>query len=476
MEGAPKGSPAEQALHAIVPPEPSPDERAILLGIAAAEAEEREIDDTTARRIAAQLHGGQASALYSLASSGNIDEERVYREIAAEYQSNYDPAVRAWLNWLGTYCLRREHKGPVTGWYELTADPPSTAHDAARPAPRAPADTADEAQARADLLTRLNAAAVTTLGQVATIVTAEGVYGLAAAEAEQVEPDAFPWSNAVRWRPDEGGPDDLAGPETVSSEAIEELFASVAEAQWGVREEMGWVGLVRNEGQAGGAILRENQYGRRSAWTTDSDEELVRAWQEAEHEYQAFRAASGARPGVDAPRVWVGSLSDYVAGYLHGEWLDADLDADELAAAVQFILKNSHELDAEEYGVFDYDGFGEAAGLLGEYPSLATVARVAQGIAEHGQAFAAWAAYVGPEQAELLDRFEDHYLGEWESMEAYAENLLDESEAYRVIDEAPEWLRPYLELDVAGYARDLSFDLHVVDAHGSRVWVFDTHG
>jgi len=38
-------------------------------------------DDGTARRIAAQLHSGQASALYSLASTGAIDEDRLYREI-----------------------------------------------------------------------------------------------------------------------------------------------------------------------------------------------------------------------------------------------------------------------------------------------------------------------------------------------------------------------------------------------------------
>src|SRR2546427_11978505 len=127
MEGVPQRNAAAEALHAIVPPEPSPDERAIMLGIAAAEAEEREIDDATARRIASQLHGGQASALYSLASSGNIDVERLYREIAAEYQGNYDPEVREGLNWLRTYCPRRGHKGAVEGRYEATAGETGTA-------------------------------------------------------------------------------------------------------------------------------------------------------------------------------------------------------------------------------------------------------------------------------------------------------------------------------------------------------------
>jgi hypothetical protein len=43
-------------------------ERIIRTGIEAAQSEEREIDDRTARYIASQLHGGQASALYSLAA------------------------------------------------------------------------------------------------------------------------------------------------------------------------------------------------------------------------------------------------------------------------------------------------------------------------------------------------------------------------------------------------------------------------
>jgi hypothetical protein len=48
------------------------DERVIRQGIEEALHEDRNIDDRTARYIASQLHGGQDSALYSLASTGNI--------------------------------------------------------------------------------------------------------------------------------------------------------------------------------------------------------------------------------------------------------------------------------------------------------------------------------------------------------------------------------------------------------------------
>jgi hypothetical protein len=87
-----------------------------------AEANNREIDDGTARRIASQLDSGIASALYSLASTGSIDEDRVYREMGDAFEYQRDPRARDWLNWLGTHCIRRQHKGAVAA-HETAADP-----------------------------------------------------------------------------------------------------------------------------------------------------------------------------------------------------------------------------------------------------------------------------------------------------------------------------------------------------------------
>lgn len=452
------------------PPEPiSGDELTIQLGIEAARAEDREVTDAVARAIAAQLHDGQNSALYSLASTGSLEHERLEAELHELYQSR-NPRTLEWASVLGTYALHREHKGPVDGWHELWPDRRG----------RAGQPTDPEAEARRALFERINAAGVTTLGQVATIFTAEGVHGIDADEHDdQAEPDTFPWTDAVRWRPD-GGPDQLADNAGMDSEALDELFARLPAAEFGSREDMGWCGLLRHEGRPGGVILHQNQHGRRWAWETDANEVLATCWNQLQAEHLAYRSATQAREldsRDESPKMWVGSLADYTAGYLHGAWLDATPEPEDLANAVRFVLRNSHEPEAEEYGVFDYDGFGnELTSLLGEYPSLKTVSKIAQGIAEHGQAFAAWAAYVGPEQEDQLDRFEDHYLGEWDSMEAYAEHLLEECEGYRVVDEAPEWLRPYLRIDVEMYAQDLGYDLHVVERPDGGVWVFDGRG
>ena len=278
---------------------------------------------------------------------------------------------------------------------------------------------------------------------------------LQAVAAQDAEPDTYPWTDAAQWRAD-GGPDELAAAPEASAAcetALDELFARLPQEQLGSPDDMGWSGLLRHPDRPGGVVVGQNQYGRWWAWTTESDDELTARWQQAQQEHAAYERAAGG--DGNAPRIWVASLSDYNAGVLHGAWLDATVEPDELADAIRFILKNSHEPYAEEHGIFDYDGFSEGVGsLLGEWASLATVSRIANGIVDHGDAYAAWAAYVGPERTEQLDRFEDHYLGEWESIEAYGDELLQESDAYRIVNEAPEWLQPYLTVDVEGYARE----------------------
>jgi antirestriction protein len=464
------------------PPEQEPprsgDALAIEQGIAAALAEERQIDDATARVIAAQLHGGQGSALYSLASTGNLADDRLATELH-QLGEDPDPQLQTWASVLDRYAQDRGHKGPVDGWSRLW---PTSANQAIDATPDRPASVdPDDADARASLLRRIEAAAVTTLGQVATISTADSAYGrdadagLAPNEVPP-EPDAFRWTDAARWHAD-GGPDELGNPiPAPEAAALHELFDRPRDAECGSTTNMGWAGLVRNHDRPGGSIITENQYGRRGAWTTDSDEELTARWDQEQRQCKAYMTATrGGSARDDDPRIWVGSLSDYVAGYLHGEWLQTDLELDELQDAVQFILKHSHEPDAEEYAVMDYDGFtSDLTSLLGEYPSLQTIHRLGQGIREHGPAFSAWAAYVGPDNHDQLDQFEDHYWGEWESLEAYAEDQLDNLGANQYIEDAPEWLKPYLSLDVGGYARDLGYELHVVEASGGEVWVFST--
>lgn len=172
------------------------------------------------------------------------------------------------------------------------------------------------------------------------------------------------------------------------------------------------------------------------------------------------------------PRIYVASLADYNAGRLHGRWLDAAREVENLESDVRAMLAASPEPIAEEWAIHDYEGFGELR--LSEYESFESVSRVAMGIIEHGPAFSAWAAHVGIDDIEGLERFSDAYLGQWESLEDYAEQLLDDVGANSFIKDVPESLQPYVSIDVAGFARDLELAGDVWTANGENgVYLFE---
>lgn len=195
-----------------------------------------------------------------------------------------------------------------------------------------------------------------------------------------------------------------------------------------------------------------------------------------EHEQPTSAPEPGAleeREPRSQPRIYVASLSDYNAGRLHGTWLDATGDTEALAAGVNDMLARSPEPGAEEWAIHDYEGFGPLR--LSEYESLDTIARIAGGIADHGPAFAHWAAIAGT-ATEELDRFDDAYLGHAESIEAYAEALVDDLGYADLIERAiPELLQPYVRFDIEAFAHDLELSGDVTTSEGDGGVYLFTH-
>jgi len=167
---------------------------------------------------------------------------------------------------------------------------------------------------------------------------------------------------------------------------------------------------------------------------------------------------------TDTPRIYVACLAAYNAGRLHGEWIDADQDAEAIHEEIQAMLAKSPEPMAEEWAIHDHEGFG---GLrLSEFEDIERVAEFGQLIAEHGPAFAAYADHVGHDYA-TGGGFEEAYCGQWESEVAYAEELFDELYAHEI----PENLRCYV--DYEAFSRDLFInDCYSVDCPEGGIYVF----
>ena len=165
-----------------------------------------------------------------------------------------------------------------------------------------------------------------------------------------------------------------------------------------------------------------------------------------------------------SPRIYCACLASYNAGTLHGSWIDADQDAEAIREEIAEMLADSPEPGAEEWAIHDYEGFGELS--LHEFEGIDQVAELGRAIAEHGEAFAAYAADIGADHA-TVEGFEEAYCGEWDSETAYAEDLFDECYAHDI----PENLRCYI--DYEAFSRDLFIDGYTSSPNpGGGVWVF----
>lgn len=124
----------------------------------------------------------------------------------------------------------------------------------------------------------------------------------------------------------------------------------------------------------------------------------------------------------DKPSIYVACLSAYNSGYLHGLWIDATKQADEIQDDINFMLSHSpvvHLEACEEWAIHDFEGFDSFN--LREYEDLETVSAIAKGVYDHGEAFAAYIACEFPCMSEIKDwdevveKFQACYLGHFES-------------------------------------------------------------
>jgi antirestriction protein len=177
--------------------------------------------------------------------------------------------------------------------------------------------------------------------------------------------------------------------------------------------------------------------------------------------------SSNATPTKAAtPRIYVACLSSYNSGILHGRWIDADQDVEDIHAEIQAMLAASPEPIAEEFAIHDHEGFGSAR--IGEYESIENVAAIAKLIGEHGDLAAEVIAHAGTvdEAREMLD---DQYQGAFDSIEAWAEQYIDDAGALK---DMPENLRGYFDYEAFARDAELGGDIVTFETSDGQVHVF----
>ena len=200
-------------------------------------------------------------------------------------------------------------------------------------------------------------------------------------------------------------------------------------------------------------------------------------------------------------KLYFACLASYNNGRLHGAWIDASSDVDEMQEEIAAMLRaspypnvmvdcpeceGSGEIEhpngktsecpncrdgrvpsAEEWAVHDYDGFPN----MGEYPSLEDVAAFVELTEEYD--------HIEPDDLseivadfstvdEAAEALQDQLCGIYDSFRDYADDAADEMlSAHDIKDDNP--LSRYF--DYESFARDLSMDMRTINV-SSGVAVF----
>ena len=178
------------------------------------------------------------------------------------------------------------------------------------------------------------------------------------------------------------------------------------------------------------------------------------------------------------PQVWIGCLAAYNSGELHGKWVEAS-NLDELERARAEVIRSSPVWRrgecAEEHAVMDYDGFGDLAATLGEWPDFQILAAVAQGIEQHGAAFIAYIDTCEPTlNVDIADGFEDAYRGEWDSERDYAEHEIGEL-GLAGVEQIPDSLLPYIDMEMVVREIFRHGSMSSRDNPAGGIYVFETN-
>lgn len=161
-------------------------------------------------------------------------------------------------------------------------------------------------------------------------------------------------------------------------------------------------------------------------------------------------------------RIYVACLAAYNNGILHGAWINADQEPEEIRWAIHDMLKVSPIECAEEYAIHDFEGFEGV--WVEEYSDIERIAKLAAFIGDHGALGGKLVQYFGDIDS-AQEAISDRYHGCYTSLAEFAEELTQETM------EVPERLKYYI--DYEAMARDLAIgDVLAIETGFDAVHVF----
>lgn len=166
-------------------------------------------------------------------------------------------------------------------------------------------------------------------------------------------------------------------------------------------------------------------------------------------------------------RIYVADLAAYNNGKLHGVWINATDDLDDIWNQVNQMLAESPEGFAEEYAIHDYEGFEGYA--LSEYEGLETVQKIACFIEEHPDFGGELLNNFGGNLEEARTAAEDNYCGCYKSLADFADELTEDT------TQIPENLAYYIDYERMGRDMELNGDIFTIETGYEEIHIFWNH-
>lgn len=166
-------------------------------------------------------------------------------------------------------------------------------------------------------------------------------------------------------------------------------------------------------------------------------------------------------------RIYVADLAAYNNGKLHGVWIDATQDLEDIQEQVQTMLNASPEGFAEEYAIHDYEGFGGYG--VSEYEGLESAHNVAVFIEEHGEIGGELLSHFGESIVDATKAIDENYSGCYKSLADYAEELTEQQ------GDIPKHLEFYIDYERMGRDMELNGDVFTIETAFEEVHIFWSH-
>lgn len=161
--------------------------------------------------------------------------------------------------------------------------------------------------------------------------------------------------------------------------------------------------------------------------------------------------------------LYIADLAAYNAGHLHGVWVNAENDVEDIQAQIQAMLAKSPVEDAEEWAIHDYDGFDGIQ--LSEYEDLNLIGDYICFLNEYPDIGAMLLSHFNNDLNEAHLAGSELYRGCYDSVADYAQDIMEECH------DIPDYLQCYIDYEKLARDMELNGDIFTLEI-GSKVYVF----